>query len=103
MWRHVYGPDILHKVKLDKLEGLGIPAGNVLCLREASLPWVTGPLAKQLDLSPEQISSLPGRVSKKQHLFENLVEYEKQWYNDAGDETGSSRVTGQIMALSDEE
>lgn len=88
-------------MELDKLEGLGIPAGNALRLRDASLPWVTGPLAKRArsDSSPERASSSPGRASKRQHL----VEYEKRWYDDAGNEAGSSRFTGPTMAPSHDE
>ncbi|KZP29495.1 hypothetical protein FIBSPDRAFT_946762 [Athelia psychrophila] len=92
--RHAYGPDILHKVELETLESLGIPAGNAIRLKDASQPWITGPLAKQKhgESSPE---CEPERTPKKQHL----VEYEKWWYNDAGNESGSSRFTAPIMAI----
>lgn len=39
--RHAYGPDILHKVELETLESLGIPAGNAIRLKDASQPWIT--------------------------------------------------------------
>ena len=44
--RHGYGPDILHKVPSKDLENLDISAGDVIRLKDASLPWFTGPLAK---------------------------------------------------------
>lgn len=92
--RHAYGPDILHKVDLEALQGLGIPAGNAIRLKDASQPWITGPLAKRkrTGSSPE---CEPERAPKKQHL----VEYEKRWYDDAGNENGSSRFIAPIMAI----
>lgn len=86
--RKSYGPDILHRVSDSALEGIGIPAGDVIRLKDASLPWYTGPSAKRRRLDTEEPSSEPAV---------GTISYERRWYDADGKQTGGSRFWGPPM------
>ena len=69
--RKSYSPDILHKVSDDALENIGIPAGDVIRLKDASLPWYTGPSAKRRRI---EVEKPPEPVPKA------VVSYKRRWY-----------------------
>ncbi|KAF7975445.1 hypothetical protein HWV62_9585 [Athelia sp. TMB] len=83
-----YGPDILHKVPNKDLEELNIPAGDVICLKDASLPWFTGPLAKSGKRKRATREDVEPVVKKK------TIQYEKRWYDTHGEQTGGSQFNG---------
>ena len=88
--QHGYGPDILHKVPSKDLESLDISAGDIIRLKEASLPWFTGPLAKRKrgdDAETHRPSPLKKRV----------VRYERRWFTVNGDPDGSHQFYGATM------
>lgn len=95
--RKAYGPDILHKVGLEALESIGIPPGNAIRLRDASRPWFEGPLAKRSrrDSPPRETQPTPEETQP-------LVDYEKRWFDDAGNQSGSNRFTAPIMEPGDD-
>ncbi len=97
--RHGYGPDILHKVPSKDLENLDISAGDVIRLKEASLPWFTGPLAKRKrgdDVETEtQGASRPPPAKKR------VVRYERRWFTAAGNPDGASQFFGGPMVEGD--
>jgi hypothetical protein len=88
--RHGYGPDILHKVPSKDLEDLGISAGDVIRLKEASLPWFTGPLAKRKRRDDAETRGLS--PPKKR-----VVRYERRWFTANGDPDGASQFHGATM------
>ncbi|KZP19648.1 hypothetical protein FIBSPDRAFT_955304 [Athelia psychrophila] len=58
--RQAYEPDILHKVSDSALKALSIPSGHVICMKEASRLWFTGPLfLKDRDSPSTPINNLP--------------------------------------------
>jgi hypothetical protein len=80
----------LHKVPSKDLENLDISAGDVIRLKDASLPWFTGPLAKRKrgdDAEPRRTSPPKKR----------LVRYERRWFTTNGDLDGASRFYGGTM------
>lgn len=79
-----YEPDILHKVSDSSLAALGIPGGHIICMKDASRSWFTGPLFLQdRDSSPAPVS--------------HQVDYERRWTDAEGKSTGSARFTGPPM------
>lgn len=82
-----YGPDILHKVPNKDLEELNIPAGDVIRLKDASLPWFSGPLAKSVKRKRATEEVLEPVVKK-------IVQYEKRWHDVNGECTGENRFNG---------
>ena len=95
--RHGYGPDILHKVPSKDLQDLDISAGDVIRLKEASLPWFTGPLAKRKrgdDVEP------PG-PSGPSPLKKRVVRYERRWFTANGSPDGANQFYGRTMAAED--
>jgi hypothetical protein len=95
--RHGYGPDILHKVPSKDLENLDISASDVIRLKEASLPWFTGPLAKRKrgDDAETQGPSGPSPPKKK------VVRYERRWFSADGNPDGASQFYGGAMEEGD--
>jgi hypothetical protein len=89
LW-HGYGPDILHKVPSKDLENLDISTGDVIWLKEASLPWFTGPLAKRK--CGDSIETQGQSPPKKR-----VVRYEQQWFTANGDPDGASQFYGSTM------
>jgi hypothetical protein len=89
--RHGYGPDILHKVPSKDLENLDISAGDVIRLKEASLPWFTGPLAKRKRGNDAEIQE-PFPALKKR-----VVRYERRWFTADGKPDGANQFYGGTM------
>jgi hypothetical protein len=88
--RHGYGPDILHKVPSKDLENLDISAGDVIRLKEASLPWFTGPLAKRKrGNDAENQGALPPK--------KRAVRYERRWFTANGEPDGACQFFGGTM------
>ena len=93
LW-HGYGPDILHKVPSKDLENLGISTGDVIQLKEACLPWFTGPLAKHKhhdDAEPQDSGQEPPPPKKR------LVRYEQRWFTADGNPDGTTQFYGGTM------
>lgn len=96
--RHGYGPDILHKVPSKDLENLDISAGDVIRLKEASLPWFTGPLAKRKRVSSDDAETRgPPRPKKKAAV----VRYERRWFTGSGNPDGANQFYGTTMEEGD--
>ena len=58
---HIYAgsPDILHRASNTALESIRIPTGDIIHLKDVSLPWYTGPLAKHGRVDTEEPSVEP--------------------------------------------
>lgn len=82
-----YGPDILHQVSDTALESIGIPAGDVICLKVASGPWYNGPSAKHRRIE----------VKKPVTATQIVVSYEKRWHDAVGNLTRASHFWGPPM------
>lgn len=91
--RKSYGPDILHRVSDTALESIGIPAGDIIRLKDASLPWYTGPSAKRRRVDTEKSGAEP--------TPQTVVSYERRWYDVDGQQTGASRFWGPPMTGGD--
>ncbi|KIM74288.1 hypothetical protein PILCRDRAFT_14550 [Piloderma croceum F 1598] len=78
LYRKLYGLDILHRVADSDLESIGIPTGDIICLKDASGPWYNGPSAKHHRVE----------VKVKKHK-ETVVSYEKRWFDADGIQTGA--------------
>jgi len=89
--RKSYGPDILHRVSDAALESIGISAGDVIRLKDASVPWYNGPSAKRRKIE------VAGRVEPTG----TVVSYEKRWHDADGNPTGASRFWGPPMTGGD--
>jgi hypothetical protein len=64
-------------------EDLGISPGNIICLKDAVIPWYNGPFAKKQRIVSE--SGAEGSQGKKP-----LVAYEKRWFDTEGNQTGGN-------------
>ncbi len=93
LW-HNYGPDILHRVPSKDLENLDISAGDVIWLKDASLPWFTGPLAKH-KRSDDTETQGTSPLAKK------AVRYEWWWFTASGDPNSASQSFGGAMERGD--
>jgi hypothetical protein len=80
----------LHKVPSKDLENLDISAGDVIRLKEASLPWFTGPLAKRKSGDDGEIQG-PFPPKKR------VVRYERRWFTTNGEPDGASQFYGDTM------
>jgi hypothetical protein len=86
----------LHKVPSTDLKNLDISAGDVIRLKEASLPWFTGPLAKCKhgdDVETHRPSESPPR--------KRTVRYERRWFTLNGNPDGVHQFHGRTMEEGD--
>ena len=92
--QHGYGLDILHKVPSKDLKNLGISTGDIIRLKEACLPWFTGPLTKckhHNDAKPQDLGQEPPPPKKR------LVRYKRWWFTADSNPDGATQFYGGIM------
>jgi len=99
--RHGYGPDILHKVPSKDLENLDISAGDVIRLKEASLPWFTGPLAKRKRGVSRLSSDDDAETQRPSPSKKRVVRYERRWFTGDGNPDGANQFYGRTMEEGD--
>jgi hypothetical protein len=80
---------------LKDLENLDISAGDVIRLKEASLPWFTGPLAKRKCGNNAELQE-PFPPLKKR-----IVRYERRWFTADGEPDGANQFYGGTMEESE--
>ena len=95
--RHGYGPDILHKVPSKGLENLGVSTDDVIRLKDASLPWFSGPHAKRRRSGDSDEAGAQRTSSPKK----GVVSYERRWFTADGNSDGMSRFYGGLMEKGD--
>ena len=93
--RKSYGPNILYRVRDTALENIGIPSRDVIHLKDASLPWYTGPLVKCRRIETEEPSVEP--------TSQTVVSYKKRWYDADSEQTSASCFWGPPMTGGDSE